>query len=107
MKPLYERQAPVDLEIVKALIGATPETWNSIEMHVVRTQEGEYEGLVVDIRSPEGRGDMLEPANDVIDLLYRLLDVFREGGGTLWREVFYSVFLKDDGTWGYKVKFEY
>jgi len=103
---LYEKHAPLDLKLVKALIGATPESWNQIEMHAVRVEEGEYQGLTVTISSPEGRQDLLEPADEVVDLLYQHLDVFREHG-TLWREVFYSVFLKEDGDWGFKLKFEY
>ena len=106
MQSLQEQQAPIDRQIVEALIAATPETWNSAEMVVERQQAGSQEKMVIVISSPDGHKDLIGPTDDIYEALYKLSDVFLKAGKP-WTKVEYWVGLDDQGQWKYRVQFSY
>lgn len=106
MTSLVDLQAPIDLEIVNALIAATPDTWNAAEMIVEREQLGEDESMKIVISSSEGRRDIVGPTDAIYAGLYKLSDLFR-GYGKIWSRVSYAVSMTPEGAWRYKIKFEY
>jgi hypothetical protein len=106
MAAFTDQQAPIDRNIVSALIAATPESWDAAEMVVEREQEGEVENLTIEITSPEGRREIVEPTEDIYEYLYALSDLFREHG-RVWKKLKYSIELNEEGNWKYHIDFGY
>lgn len=107
MSTLVERQAPIDMAVVNALIAATPETWNAADMHVDREDdEAGQERMTISISSPEGHRDPIMPTDEIYTALYQLSDLFREHA-KMWRHVHYNASINAQGNWRYNVSFGY
>lgn len=103
---MQEKQAPIDRDLVQALIAATPETWGAAAMLVERQDDGTNEKMLIEISSPEGHADLIGPTDEIYEGLYRLSDCFRSEG-KVWRTVKYEVSLSAEGNWKYQVHFSY
>lgn len=103
---LQEQQAPIDRRVILALIEATPETWRAAEMSVIRSDDGANEKMIIEITSPEGRGDMVGATEEIYQALYELSDCFRVFG-KIWKEVRYNTVLDSDNNWKYSYNFIY
>ncbi|HDR9047687.1 MULTISPECIES: hypothetical protein [Burkholderia] len=106
MSSLVDKQAPIDFEIANALIVATPEAWRAADMLVEREQEKGQERLRIEISNPDGRKELVQPTDEIVSGLYKLVDLFR-AHGPIWTKAAYSVSMADDGQWRYTVNFEY
>lgn len=106
MTSLVERQAPIDREVVNALIAATPETWSAAEMFVEREQDSSHEKMKIEISSPEGHRDLVGPTDEIYAGLYNLSDLFREYG-KVWSQLVYRANLTPEGNWKYTIRFDY
>jgi|GEM_PF-1498307 hypothetical protein len=103
---LQEKQAPIDSNLVAALVAATPEKWNSAEMFVERSDDSTNEKMSISISSPDGHKELVSPTDDIYEGLYKLSDCFRDEG-KVWKSVRYRVDLAPDGNWRYHVNFDY
>lgn len=101
------KQASIDHEVASAIIGATPEHWNSAAMHVERDESGGQERMSVVISSPEGHPEPIRPPDAVFEALAKLLELFRSSGEACWWSVHYEVALDATKQWKYTVRFTY
>jgi|RhiMetdeSRZDD1v2_1073273.scaffolds.fasta_scaffold12957_6 hypothetical protein len=104
---MQDRQLPIDREILRQLVAATPDTWKQIDYAVDVTWHEGYEDLYSDITSPEGH----DPADasvsaELSEATERLLDLMKEYGLRL-RTIRGHAWLDDQGRWMYKANFEY
>jgi hypothetical protein len=105
-KNIQEGETKIDKEIVTELIELTPEWWNSVILEVVYTCDGDNDNYDHCISSPGGNKEIIEPSGKIFDATYRLGKLFREHGKH-WKKVTYKTWIQKDGTWSYKVNFEY
>ena len=104
---LQEEETLIDQEIVNELIELAPESWRSIILEVTCEQSGENVGSYDHVVwSPEGHKDIVTSSDKIFDATYRLGMLF-EQFGRHWRKVTYRVHCQEDGSWKYKVNFEY
>jgi hypothetical protein len=106
MATLQDEQAPIDRQIVEAVIDLLPETWESANLTVNRHREGENEKLSIAVTSPEGHKDLILPEQHIYDLLYQLIDCFARHG-RVWNQVKYALTLDDDDNWHFIIDFKY
>jgi len=103
---LQGEQAPIERRIASALIEATPESWDAAEMRVRRIENDDRERMQIEITNPRGSRELVGPTEEIYAALYALSDCFR-AHGAVWREVQYSVTLKDTGDWQFQISFAY
>jgi hypothetical protein len=106
MATLQDKQAPIDRQLIEALIAATPESWDAADMVAERRREGDVEKMAITITNPHGRKELVGATDDIYEGLYRLSDLFARHG-QVWRRVRYSIGLDDRGAWKYEADFEY
>lgn len=97
----------MDLEVARAIIGATPEHWRSAMMHVERDEAGGQEQMSVVISSPEGYREPIRPPDELFESLGKLSNLFRAAGDACWWSVTYDVALDASDQWKYTVRFTY
>lgn len=103
---LEERQGPLHIAIVNALIALTPEWWNAATLAVGFACEGSVQSMPHDIRSPEGHREPITPSDELFDLTRQLFQLFQEFGQP-WKQVLYEASLDSDGNWKWKCAFTY
>ena len=103
---LQEKQAPIDAAIVRAMISATPETWQAIQVVAFREANATVESVRIEIASPEGHHDLVAPTEELQDALLDLLSVFNQHGSP-WRKVEYQASVGADGNWRFAADFAY
>lgn len=104
---LAEEQKPIDLEIVRALIRATPNSWRMVQLDVEREVRADgSQAHQIAIQSPEGHGDVVMPSSELM-LSLRKLDLLFERYGHPWSKVHYSVSQTDGDDWSFQAKYEY
>jgi hypothetical protein len=104
---LQDRQAPIERRIVEALIAATPQDWDAIELMVAREDSGpEDESLAVRIHRPDTPGAFSAPTVELLEALSDLSDAFHDAGQP-WREAIYQVRSDAGGDWRYEARFKY
>ena len=104
---LQEKQEFIDREIVKGLIEATPQWWNSVVLEIEHLALiGGIEKYSHIITSPEKHRDVVEPTEQIYAATIELADLFKKYGRQ-WRKAVYTVSLMPDCSWKYTVDFEY
>jgi hypothetical protein len=105
MPTLQEQQAPIDAEIVNAMIASTPETWNAIRLILERETGKKAVGQFVhELSSPEGHPPV-GPDMSLFEATFNLDSLLQSRGGFL-RRAEYLAEQKGE-QWSYKSKFEY
>lgn len=104
---LQDRQHPIDREILNLLISSTPEEWKQIDFSADVTWFDTYEGVILDITSPEGH----DAANasvpvELSEATAKLVALMKEYGLKL-KSIRGRASLGDDGRWRYDVDFDY
>lgn len=106
MQSLQEQQAPIDAQIVRELIAATPENWRSAKMTVERHQDGDTERVAISINSPEGHRELISATEEIIAAIYSLIDFFKQHG-KIWAKAIYFAQLTSEDDWRFEATFEY
>ena len=102
-----EKQIPINQEIAKSMIGATPESWNEISLTVkyISSNEG-YDELEYVFESPEGHKDIVSATTEVYESTAKLFNLYRDSGKQ-WKKIKCFAAIKGDGNWGFDCDFEY
>ncbi|MES1203068.1 MAG: hypothetical protein ABUS57_16655 [Pseudomonadota bacterium] len=87
---LQECQAPIDRQIVAAIIHATPESWKAVQMTAERDEADANERMSISFLSLDGHTEPVAPTDEIYAALYALSDCFRKHG-TIWDGVKYVV----------------
>lgn len=104
---LQEAQAPIDREIVVALIEATPETWSKATLDLVRVVEGGLERFRLKVSSPDEHcREVVSPTEQLQDAAVRLADAFASFG-KVWASARYSIWQTEAGDWKFRADFTY
>ena len=102
-----EKQEAIYQAIGDELIALTPETWHAARLDVaVESYAGGAEGMPHTIASLEGHREPIMPSDELTDLTFRLLALFREYGRG-WKRLRFEVIVQPDGNWRYQCEFEY
>jgi hypothetical protein len=105
MPSLQELQAPIDSEIVNAMIESTPDTWSQIVLTI--TRNGESSGIgdfSHELTSPDGRPPV-GPADSLYEATYKLDQLLQSAGGVLQKAVYLAKAVEEK--WSFSAKFEY
>lgn len=105
MPTLQEQQAPIDAEIVNAMIASTPETWKAIRLVLEREPGTKAVGQFNhELSSPEGHPPV-GPDTSLFEATYKLDSLLQAHGGLLRRAEYLA--QQQGQQWSYKSKFEY
>jgi len=105
MPTLQDQQAPIDAEIVNAMVANTPETWKAIRLVIERQPEKKAVGQFVhELSSPEGHPPV-GPDASLFEATFKLDTLLQAHGGLLHRAEYLA---KRIGTqWSFESKFQY
>jgi hypothetical protein len=105
MPTLQQQQAPIDAEIVKAMIASTPDTWNSIRLVIERKAASKVTGdFTHELSSPEGHAPSGSDMS-VFEATYKLDSLLKAHGAELRRAEY--VAQSDGEDWTFSSTFEY
>jgi|HubBroStandDraft_1064217.scaffolds.fasta_scaffold48412_3 hypothetical protein len=90
MATLIEMQAPIDREIVNAILSAMPESSDSIQMIVEREEEAGAENLTIVLPGSEDGREGVAATENIHIGLYKLTDLQKEYG-EVWRRLCYKI----------------
>ena len=98
--------SPIVQGLASELIATTPEHWSSFSLYVqVFDADGRTEDIKINIKSNEGKDDIVTSTEDLNEIVFKLLDFFREHSRIQTFRC--DVFLKPDGKWGYETDFQF
>lgn len=97
----------LDKAIIHALAGATPETWEKIDLTVeVEWQDGGALELIFDFDSPEGHpSDEADVTDELSNAFEKLVRLYKQYGRTIVKIEGHAV--HDASGWTYTGTFEY
>lgn len=104
---MLDKQVEIDRGIVNALIAATPESWNAMEMGVERVEGEDGEGLAISITSLEGLREPVGASMELVESVFKLEALFQEYEVPLWTKAVYQVRQEAPDDWRYQIEFAY
>jgi len=104
---LQAEQAPIDLEIINALLDAIPADWNSALLEVQSAELPKGQASVkLSILSPENHRDYVEPGSELFAAARKLVLLMKQYGQQL-KLATYKAELTPEEDWAFHSKFEY